>query len=107
MLPACRCTVEDLKGGDAALNAQILRDVFGGAKGPVADALNLNAGYALAACEVSVQASVPMGGSTCCAAWLYLSCICLPLAHLTKSPAAPVAKLMAAMHATCSCTWWL
>ncbi len=50
--------MEDLKGGDAALNAQILRDVFGGAKGPVADALNLNAGYALAACEVSLCASV-------------------------------------------------
>lgn len=48
-----RCTVEDLKGGDAALNAQILRDVFGGATGPVADALNLNAGYALAACQVA------------------------------------------------------
>jgi anthranilate phosphoribosyltransferase len=48
-----RCSVEDLKGGDAALNARILRDVFGGARGPVADALNLNAGYALAACEVA------------------------------------------------------
>jgi len=48
-----RCSVEDLKGGDADLNAQILRDVFGGARGPVADALNLNAGYALAACEVA------------------------------------------------------
>eukprot|EP01025_Chloroclados_australasicus_P018655 TRINITY_DN198_c0_g1_i7.p1 TRINITY_DN198_c0_g1~~TRINITY_DN198_c0_g1_i7.p1 ORF type:complete len:376 (-),score=60.35 TRINITY_DN198_c0_g1_i7:415-1542(-) len=44
-----RCTVEDLKGGDRQLNAQILRDVFGGQKGAVADALNLNAGYALAA----------------------------------------------------------
>jgi len=48
-----RCTVEDLKGGDAALNAQILKDVFGGARGPVADALNLNAGVALAACQVA------------------------------------------------------
>ncbi len=45
--------MEDLKGGDAQLNAQILRDVFGGAKGPVADALNLNAGVALAACQVA------------------------------------------------------
>ncbi|PNH12706.1 Anthranilate phosphoribosyltransferase, chloroplastic [Tetrabaena socialis] len=34
-----RCEVEDLKGGDAALNAAILRDVFGGQRGPVADAL--------------------------------------------------------------------
>ncbi|GBF92438.1 anthranilate phosphoribosyltransferase [Raphidocelis subcapitata] len=48
-----RCSVEDLKGGDADLNAKILRDVFGGARGPVADALNLNAGYALAAATVA------------------------------------------------------
>lgn len=40
-------------GGDSAFNAQILRDVFGGARGPVADALNLNAGYALAAAQVT------------------------------------------------------
>lgn len=48
-----RCEVEDLKGGDADLNARILMDVFGGAKGAVADALNLNAGVALAAAEVA------------------------------------------------------
>ncbi|KAG2446145.1 hypothetical protein HXX76_000742 [Chlamydomonas incerta] len=48
-----RCEVEDLKGGDAALNAAILRDVFAGQKGAVADALCLNAGYALAACRVA------------------------------------------------------
>ncbi|MEW5310066.1 MAG: hypothetical protein WDW38_001898 [Sanguina aurantia] len=48
-----RCTVEDLKGGDAVLNAAILRDVFGGQQGPVADALVLNAAYALAACSVA------------------------------------------------------
>eukprot|EP00798_Chlamydomonas_sp_ICE-L_P003253 gene3253-13276_t len=48
-----RCCVEDLKGGDAQLNAQILRDVFGGMRGPVADALNLNAGVALASCKVA------------------------------------------------------
>eukprot|EP01024_Parvocaulis_polyphysoides_P063681 TRINITY_DN7371_c0_g1_i2.p2 TRINITY_DN7371_c0_g1~~TRINITY_DN7371_c0_g1_i2.p2 ORF type:complete len:100 (-),score=19.41 TRINITY_DN7371_c0_g1_i2:366-665(-) len=40
-----RCTVEDLKGGERELNAQILRDVFGGQKGPVADAFNLNTGW--------------------------------------------------------------
>ena len=45
--------MEDLAGGDAALNAAILADAFGGARGPVADALNLNAGVALAACEVA------------------------------------------------------
>lgn len=51
-----RCTVADLAGGDAALNARILMDVFGGAKGPVADALNLNAGVALAAANVAADA---------------------------------------------------
>ncbi|GFR41338.1 hypothetical protein Agub_g2023 [Astrephomene gubernaculifera] len=48
-----RCEVEDLKGGDAALNAAILRDVLAGQRGPVADALVLNAGYALAAAQVA------------------------------------------------------
>lgn len=51
-----RCEAADLAGGDAALNARILRDVFGGQAGPVADALVLNAGYALAACEVAGSA---------------------------------------------------
>lgn len=43
------CTLADLKGGDAATNAQMLRDAFGGQQGPVADALCLNAGVALVA----------------------------------------------------------
>ena len=51
-----RCTVEDLAGGDAAVNARILMDAFGGARGPVADALNLNAGVALAAANVAKDA---------------------------------------------------
>jgi len=50
-----RCEVEDLAGGDAELNAKILKDVFGGARGAVADALNLNAGYALAASQVAAD----------------------------------------------------
>ena len=45
--------MKDLAGGDARLNASILEDVFGGARGAVADALVLNAGVALAACEVA------------------------------------------------------
>lgn len=51
--------MEDLKGGDAKLNAAILLDVFGGQKGAVADALCLNAGVALAAAK---QAASPQEG---------------------------------------------
>lgn len=48
-LGLARCTLDDLRGGDAATNAAMLRDAFGGARGPVADALCLNAGVALVA----------------------------------------------------------
>lgn len=48
-----RCDVKDLAGGDAELNARILKDVFGGTRNAVADALNLNAGVALAAARVA------------------------------------------------------
>lgn len=63
-----RCDVADLAGGDAQLNASILTDVFGGARGAVADALNLNAGVALAAAEV---ASSPAEG-------VAMAQVCLP-----------------------------
>lgn len=54
LIPFLLCTLLlSATGGDSALNANILRDVFGGARGPVADALNLNAGYALAAAKVT------------------------------------------------------
>lgn len=64
-----RCSVEDLKGGDAQTNATILRDVFGGQRGPVADALCLNAGAALAACQLvqSPQEGVQLAQVWCCA----------------------------------------
>jgi anthranilate phosphoribosyltransferase len=47
------CTLADLKGGDAATNAKMLQDVFAGQKGAVADAMNLNAGVALAAAGIA------------------------------------------------------
>ncbi len=40
--------LETLRGADAAYNAQVVRDVFGGATGPVRDAVVLNTGIALA-----------------------------------------------------------
>jgi anthranilate phosphoribosyltransferase len=40
--------LETLRGADAAFNAQVVRDVFAGATGPVRDAVVLNAGVALA-----------------------------------------------------------
>lgn len=40
--------VTDLRGADAAFNAQVAQEVFGGATGPVRDAVLLNAGVALA-----------------------------------------------------------
>ncbi|MEO5664211.1 MAG: anthranilate phosphoribosyltransferase [Nocardioides sp.] len=41
-------TTEDLKGGDAAHNADVIRRVMAGEQGPVRDAVVLNAGAALA-----------------------------------------------------------
>src|SRR6185295_7934621 len=41
------CEPADLKGGDAAQNAAIARDILGGAPGPKRDAVLLNAGAAL------------------------------------------------------------
>lgn len=49
------CTLEDLKGGNAATNAAILKDAFGGARGAVADALCLNAGVALVAAGIAAN----------------------------------------------------
>ncbi len=44
-----RATLEDLRGADAGYNAQVARDLLGGATGPVRDAVLLNAAAAIAA----------------------------------------------------------
>ncbi|MDU0967701.1 MAG: anthranilate phosphoribosyltransferase [Actinomycetaceae bacterium] len=43
------CDVNDLRGGDAAFNARIIRDIFDGQAGPVADAVALNVAAGLIA----------------------------------------------------------
>jgi anthranilate phosphoribosyltransferase len=48
-LGVARSAEGDLRGGDAAFNAAVARRVFAGEKGPVRDAVVLNAGAALAA----------------------------------------------------------
>ena len=48
MLGFTKCEISDLKGGDAAENARILREVMSGQRtGPIADTVVLNAGAGL------------------------------------------------------------
>ncbi len=44
-----RCKIDDLRGGDAAINADIVRAILRGVKGPKRDVVLLNSAYALAA----------------------------------------------------------
>jgi len=44
-----RCSMQDLKGGDAVANAAIVRSVLDGGQGPRRDIVLINAGYALMA----------------------------------------------------------
>jgi anthranilate phosphoribosyltransferase len=44
-----RCSMQDLKGGDAVANAAIVRSVLDGEQGPRRDIVLINAGYALMA----------------------------------------------------------
>ncbi|MDF0532004.1 anthranilate phosphoribosyltransferase [Tsukamurella sp. 8F] len=44
-----RVSLDDLRGGDAAVNAQVARDLLAGREGPVRDAVLLNSAGALAA----------------------------------------------------------
>ena len=48
-----RATLEDLRGGDAAANAAVVRDLLAGKTGAVRDAVLLNAAAAVAAYEAS------------------------------------------------------
>ncbi|MFN2537449.1 MAG: anthranilate phosphoribosyltransferase, partial [Mycobacteriales bacterium] len=48
-----RASLEDLRGGDAALNAGVVRDLLSGKPGPVRDAVLLNAAAALAAYDAA------------------------------------------------------
>jgi anthranilate phosphoribosyltransferase len=50
-LGIARATLEDLRGGDATVNAGVFRDVLGGKPGAVRDAVLLNAAAAVAAYE--------------------------------------------------------
>ncbi len=59
-----RATPQDLRGGDAEHNAQVVRRLLAGEPGPVRDAVLLNAGAALAVYrtpEVDVQHALPAG----------------------------------------------
>ena len=55
-----RCAMEALKGGDAAVNAEIVKAVLAGEKGPRRDIVLLNAAYALVAAGKSVTAAEGM-----------------------------------------------
>lgn len=54
-----RCPISELQGGDAARNAEIVREVLGGGKGPRRDIVLLNAAFALVA--AGAAADVPGG----------------------------------------------
>ncbi|WP_354179032.1 anthranilate phosphoribosyltransferase [Arthrobacter sp. UYP6] len=54
-----RATLEDLRGGDAAANAAVVRSVLAGDKGPVRDAVVLNAAAALVALDPNAHGPLP------------------------------------------------
>ncbi|MFS3129694.1 anthranilate phosphoribosyltransferase [Nocardioides sp. Bht2] len=63
-LALARASTEDLRGGDVAHNAGVVRDVLAGARGPIRDAVLLNAGAALAVYSgefSDVEAAVAQG----------------------------------------------
>lgn len=50
-----RATLEDLRGGDAKHNAQVVIDILNGARGPVRDAVVLNAAAGLVAFDITAE----------------------------------------------------
>lgn len=52
-----RASIDDLKGGDAAHNAAVVRGVLGGDKGPVRDIVLLNAAAGLVSFELAAEPS--------------------------------------------------
>ena len=58
VLGIARASLEDLRGADAAHNAEVARALLGGEQGPVRDAVLLNAAAALAAHEGAADALV-------------------------------------------------
>jgi anthranilate phosphoribosyltransferase len=59
-----RQPIESLRGADAAHNAQVARDLFGGQRGAVRDAVVLNAGMALALAGPDLAATDGSAGAT-------------------------------------------
>ena len=57
-----RCSMQELKGGDAVANAAIIRSILAGEKGPRRDIVLLNAGFALVAagCCATVAAGIDL-----------------------------------------------
>lgn len=53
-----RATLHDLRGGDARYNAAVVHEVLDGARGPVRDAVVLNAAAGLVAFDLSAQGSL-------------------------------------------------
>ncbi|WP_318241955.1 anthranilate phosphoribosyltransferase [Arthrobacter gallicola] len=54
-----RATLDDLRGGNAAANAAVVLNVLAGDKGPVRDAVLLNAAAALVALDSTAEGSLP------------------------------------------------
>lgn len=54
-LGLARCQIDDLRGGSAARNAEIVRSTLSGQKGPIRDAVLINAAAGLAAWDTSAQ----------------------------------------------------